>query len=312
VRARFGYSVEWRTDGGSHNVNETTAEYCRRYGIKHSVTLAYHSQSLGGAERVIGTTRRMLQLATGAKSKYWAQHVDEVVELYNTQWHESIGCSPFKAMHGYDKRTHLVAALESTDNRRMGRPEWAEVLAQVRERVRIMDERAAVARKAEYDARVRPKTFAVGDTVLRYKPQVEDNMGLRYGGPYVVEAVMSERNACRVKNLNLGSAHDVHIDHLRHLDMSRSTVSDEIERELPDAYLIVDKILEHRVKDGGVYEFKVQWKQNRYLDWSESWEPAEGLKKVEAFQANLADNRIVLPRPQPRVADGRRKRRVRT
>ena len=71
-------------------------------GTQLALSTAYHPQSDGQSERVNQHVEMYLRCAISDTPKKW-KHWLPLAELwYNSSFHSAIGCSPFKALYGYD------------------------------------------------------------------------------------------------------------------------------------------------------------------------------------------------------------------
>lgn len=70
--------------------------------IKLALTTAYHPQSDGQSERVNQCVEMYLRCAIYDNPNKWRQWLPLAEFWYNSSYHTAIGCSPFKALYGYD------------------------------------------------------------------------------------------------------------------------------------------------------------------------------------------------------------------
>ena len=73
---------------------------CRRLGISHTRTTAYHPQGNGQVERFNCTLELMLSKMVNENQKDWDIHLPEALFAYRTAIHDSIGYSPFRVNFG--------------------------------------------------------------------------------------------------------------------------------------------------------------------------------------------------------------------
>jgi hypothetical protein len=285
----LGYPETFRTDGGSHFNCDLVNTYCTSHGIRHHIGVPYAPWTMAKNERSHAEIRKRLQGVLGGAVGFWPRELRRVEELYNTAENESMGMSPFKALHGFDKR--MVTAAELHHTRRGGlarREDWLDTIKEIQQLARTRQEEAARDRKAAYDKDVKRVDFKVGDYVLRYSPTLTNSLGYHYNELQEVVEVLPERNTCMVRSVVMGTISDVHMNHLRRVNLARSSPAREAEKELPPTHLIVEEIQAHRARRDGGLELLVRWRLNEHLDWAPTWEKAEDLTKVTKARDYLA------------------------
>jgi hypothetical protein len=70
--------------------------------LQLALTTAYHPQSDGQSERVNQCVEMYLRCAIYDNSTKWKQWLPLAEFWYNSSYHTALGCSPFKALYGYD------------------------------------------------------------------------------------------------------------------------------------------------------------------------------------------------------------------
>ncbi|KAK3876437.1 hypothetical protein Pcinc_018768 [Petrolisthes cinctipes] len=79
-------------------------ELCKAYGIKRSVTSAYHPQTNGLAERTNRTLKTRLAKLCNTKMSDWPDYLEEVAYSMRTQKQKSTGFTPYHLMFGRQHR----------------------------------------------------------------------------------------------------------------------------------------------------------------------------------------------------------------
>ena len=69
---------------------------------------AYHPQMDGQTERVNQCLEMYLRCAVHDSPKKWCQWLSLAELWYNSTFHSALGCSPFKALYGYEARVPVV------------------------------------------------------------------------------------------------------------------------------------------------------------------------------------------------------------
>ena len=72
------------------------------YKVELKLSTAYHPQTDGQSERVNQCLEMYLRCVVHDSPSKWKSWLSLVELWYNTSFHSSLGCSPFKALYGYE------------------------------------------------------------------------------------------------------------------------------------------------------------------------------------------------------------------
>ena len=72
------------------------------YKVELKLSTAYHPQTDGQSKRVNQCLEMYLRCAVHDSPSKWKSWLSLVELWYNTSFHSSLGCSPFKALYGYE------------------------------------------------------------------------------------------------------------------------------------------------------------------------------------------------------------------
>ena len=82
---RWGAPLRLLSDQGREFVAKVTHEVCREFGIKRSVTSAYHPQTNGLDERTNQTLKQRLAKLVNEHQNNWNDYLEEVAYSIRTQ-----------------------------------------------------------------------------------------------------------------------------------------------------------------------------------------------------------------------------------
>ena len=193
---RFGAPLQILSDQGREFENGVLHELCRLLGIDKIKTTSYKPSTNGGIERFHRTLNSMLAKVVETSQRDWDERLPSVMAAYRASKHESTGFSPNYLVLGEEVRAPIDIML--------GKPETElEGISHegfVENKIRKMHEAYALVRKhlqqsanrakRNYDMRVRPQEYSVGDWVFYYSPRKYVGKSPKwqqmYSGPYLV------------------------------------------------------------------------------------------------------------------------------
>ena len=83
----------------------------RLYKVNLALSIAYHPQMDGQTERVNQCLEMFLRCSVQDSPKAWKSWLSLAELWYNSSYHSSLGCSPFKALYGYEPNVGAVPQL---------------------------------------------------------------------------------------------------------------------------------------------------------------------------------------------------------
>ena len=97
---RWGAPSRLLSDQGREFVANVNDKVCQEFGIKRSITSAYHPQTNGLDERTNQTLKQRLSKLVNEYQNNWSDFLDEVAYSIRTQKQASTKYTPFYLMFG--------------------------------------------------------------------------------------------------------------------------------------------------------------------------------------------------------------------
>ena len=91
--------IKWTTDCGTENLGAFAA-LCKSLGILHISTAVFNPTANGGAERLVGTIKHMLQRLVGTHLESWPRMLPLARGAYMRHVHSATGVSPMEMALG--------------------------------------------------------------------------------------------------------------------------------------------------------------------------------------------------------------------
>jgi transposase InsO family protein len=191
----FGVPYSIITDNGTNFTSKEFKSYCKGLGIKLKFASVAHPKTNGQVEKANGLIRsgikkRLLAPLEKAKSA-WVDKLLSVLWSLRTTPNTATQETPFFLVHGAEavlpvEVTHEAPRVTTYD--------------EVQDDVDALDEARdkALERAAQYQqslrnyhsSRVRPRSFVVGDLVLRLRQDIHGKLESPWVGPYIVTEVI--------------------------------------------------------------------------------------------------------------------------
>lgn len=162
-------------------------------GVKLLFSTTYHPQTDGQTERVNQCLEMYLRCAVGEEPKQWKTWLSQAELWYNTNFHTALGCTPFKALYGYDPNLGVSPVISEGVHDLAG-----DFLAQSELQLQALKThllRAQNQMKMYADKKRTKVTYQVGDKVLlKLQPYVQSSLvnrsypklAMKYFGPYSI------------------------------------------------------------------------------------------------------------------------------
>jgi hypothetical protein len=298
---RHGAPAEIQTDGATGFDGEHMRDLYDEYSVEHHVTIAYHPQSNGLAERKNRDIMNALRAYTGKNYSTWDEYLPRVQWHINTAINKSINMSPYQALHGHAPRTVTSA----TTGQATGITSLEALAAAIMRSQELALRNGRLAQqkaKAAYDAKRALVEYSVGEHVLVHRAERENKLAVTWQGPYVIKSKAGP-NAYEVADVLLGNAVTVHVTRMRPFSMERTDADAEAVRMLPEGKHIVKQILKHKYVNDRL-QVQVWWKG--YPQGEATWQSVDELQGVSEYKKYCATNTLPPDGHKPVARRGRR------
>jgi hypothetical protein len=258
----------------------------RATGTQLKMSTANHPETDGQTERVNQSLECYLRCFISSQPHHWSKWIALSEFWYNTNWHSSLGKTPFELLYGRQPRYFGVTATDKIASQDV--QEWLQerslIIASVRQHLLRMQQRM----KAQADKHRTERTFDVGAMVfLRLQPYLQSSVARRanhklafkFFGPFrVLERV--GQVAYKLELPSTSKIHPVfHVSQLKQCIGPTQQVSPVLPP--PDAlFQIPVRILQQRVRQKGirtVAQARVQWSGG--TEDQATWEDMDALRQ---------------------------------
>ena len=190
------------TDNGKQFDNAKFRDFCAELGIKNYYSSPAHPQSNGQAEVTIRTLKAALKTKLEDLKGKWVEYLPEMLWVYRTTHRSATQETPFALTFGTEAVAPIEVGLKSP------RIELASVEHNdeaLRLNLDLLDEkREQVLQRTEdyqrktaryYNQKVKPRSYKLGDLVLKKLLPARKNpaygkLGPSWEGPYIVTRVI--------------------------------------------------------------------------------------------------------------------------
>jgi len=188
-------------------------ELFKLYNINLQFSTAYHPQTDGQTERVNQCLEMYLRCAFYGSPKKWHSWLSLAQLWYNSSFHSSLKCSPFRALYGYEPRIGALPQMPDNVSESV-----AEMAAERQLHLEALKTHLSTAQnrmKNQADKKRTDRQFLVGDQVLlKLQPYAQSSvvnrpfpkLAFKYFGPYNIR----ERIGLAAYRLELPSGSMVH------------------------------------------------------------------------------------------------------
>jgi len=233
---------------------------------------AYHPQTDGQTERVNQCLEMYLRCAVSDNPKQWGSWLAQAEFWYNTNFHSALGCSPFKALYGYEPTLGIPCPVPPDAT-----PQVSEFMSSRDLHMQLLKDhllKAQTRMKLYADKNRHDVVFQVGDSVLlKLQPYAQSSLvnrpfpklAMKYFGPYTI---LERIGACAYR-LDLPPTtliHPVfHVSQLKTFVPDHTPVYSDlpVSIQLDAVEVIPEQILDRRlVQKGGtaVPQVLIKWK----------------------------------------------------
>ncbi|XP_012835110.1 PREDICTED: uncharacterized protein LOC105955856 [Erythranthe guttata] len=200
VVCRFGIPRALISDNGTQFCGSKVADWCEGLSIKQFFTSVGNPQANGQTEVTNRTILQHLKARLGEAKGAWVEELPSVLWAYRTTPRTSTGESPFNLAYG----------MEAVVPAEIGQPSWRisnysiqhndlairaslDLVDEVREGATMRMEAYKARMARAYNQRVKPRSFQVGDLVLRRVgiSKAVGKLDPKWEGPYKVTQVVN-------------------------------------------------------------------------------------------------------------------------
>ena len=196
----FGLPRIIQTDQGSNFMSRIFAQVMKQLDVTHCCSSAYHPESQGAIERFHQTLKSMLRTYCLESSKDWDEGVHLLLFATCEVVQESLGFSPAELVFAHTVRGPLKLLQEKwlgNDTSQNLFDFVSNFRFKLHRACELAKQNLSVAQtkmKRWFDSDAKSRSFSPGDKVLVLLPIPGSALQARFGGPYVVQRKVSDRD----------------------------------------------------------------------------------------------------------------------
>ena len=267
VFLKFGAPEGIITDRGSVFTSGFWSEVCYQMQMKRRLSTAFHPQTDGQTERQNQTLEHYLRVYCSERQDDWVALLSIAEFAYRQAVHATIGCSPFKAMYGYDPELELRLEDETAEGEVPAAKERVKEIDSIRQTLVKRWQSVLDSQAKYYNKKHQQQEFQQGDLVLLSAKNLKQKrpskkLSDKAIGPFRVR----KRIGTQAYQLWLPPSYRIHpVFHVSLLEPYQRRPGDASVPEYPipdleddDEVGDVEEILKSR-KRKGVLEYLVRW-----------------------------------------------------
>ena len=210
IFCRYGVPLSILSDNGMEFHSSVLLQICKLLGVDKIRTTFYKSSTNGLVERFHRTMNSMLGKVVNDRHNDWDLCLPYIMSAYRNTRHDATQYTPNYLMMGREVRT-TADILYGTGDREENHENYDEYVETIRDRfqtaydvVRQNLGQAAEYNRRQYDIRVKPSSFHVGEWVMYFNPRRfkgrQEKWMRKYSGPFLVTEVLGPVNVRLQKN----------------------------------------------------------------------------------------------------------------
>lgn len=207
----FGPMKSIKTDMGTEFRNSVISELCQLLKINHSLSTAYHHETVAAIERSHRVLNEYLRKFLNGRLNDWDTYIHYFQFLYNTTKHDGLSnkFSPYEVVFlrkNLMPHEILQGKPEPIYNVEDYVKECKYKMQMVHEETKKLIEKAKETNKKFYDKKLNPIELKIGDMVKIVK-EPYDKFKFIYDGPFEVKQINGKNVKIELEN---GTLYDIH------------------------------------------------------------------------------------------------------